>query len=57
MATRAIKKLNKKDDLLELKMKNLELDESEDGEQEEANFKPKFSFNLVNQIFFVFKQK
>ena len=55
MATRAIKKLNKKDDLLELKMKNLELEESDDGEPEEANFKPKFSFNLVNRNFFVFE--
>jgi hypothetical protein len=46
MATRAIKKLTKKDDLLELKKKNqeLELNESDDDEEDadvELNFKPK----------------
>ena len=63
MTTRAIKKLTKKDDLLELKKKNqaLELndnDEDNDGSGDEAdiefNFKPKYSFNLVrNYVFFL----
>ena len=57
MTTRAIKKLTKKDDLVELKKKNqaLELnDNEEDGSGDEAdiefNFKPKYSFNLVRNF-------
>ena len=62
MATRAIKKLTKKDDLLELKKKNqeLELNESDDDEEDadvEFNFKPKYAFNLVRNSGITYKIK
>ena len=48
MATRAIKKLTKKDDLLELNKKNEEFDSNESEEEETTKtFTPKYSFNLV----------
>ena len=51
MTTRAIKKLTKKDDLLELTKKNEELASHESDDNDEptvtSKFTPKYSFNLV----------
>lgn len=55
MATRALKKLTKKDDLKEIQQKFSQIEPAdkseEENESEEESFKPVNKFNLVRLVF------